>query len=107
MFLRITNDIVCDSIISGFVHLAKSDIGAGHSVVLSDWMVFILGVCSGLAVVGRIESVLIVVSVVRRQMEGTSGGNTVRPNTVAGEAGHVRLERPIDSSSDKLSVHRR
>ena len=26
---------------------------------------------------------------------------TVRPNTVAGEAGHVRLERPIDSSSDK------
>ena len=27
--------------------------------------------------------------------------NTVRPNTVAGEAGHVRLERPIDSSSDK------
>ena len=32
---------------------------------------------------------------------------TVRPNTVAGKAGHVRLERPIDSSSDKLSVHRR
>ena len=27
--------------------------------------------------------------------------NTVRPNPVAGEAGHVRLERPIDSSSDK------
>ena len=27
--------------------------------------------------------------------------HTVRPNTVAGEAGHVRLERPIDSSSDK------
>ena len=27
--------------------------------------------------------------------------NTVRPNSVAGEAGHVRLERPIDSSSDK------
>ena len=26
---------------------------------------------------------------------------TVRPNTVAGKAGHVRLERPIDSSSDK------
>ena len=26
---------------------------------------------------------------------------TVRPNSVAGEAGHVRLERPIDSSSDK------
>ena len=32
--------------------------------------------------------------------------NTVRPNTVAGFASHVRLERPIDSSSDKLSVHR-
>ena len=32
---------------------------------------------------------------------------TVRPNSVAGEAGHVRLERPIDSSSDKLSMHRR
>ena len=27
--------------------------------------------------------------------------NTVRPNTVAGEAGHVRLERPIDSNFDK------
>ena len=27
--------------------------------------------------------------------------NTVRPNSVAGFAGHVRLERPIDSSSDK------
>ena len=27
--------------------------------------------------------------------------HTVRPNTVAGEAGHVRLERPIDSSSEK------
>ena len=25
--------------------------------------------------------------------------NTVRPNSVAGKAGHVRLERPIDSSS--------
>ena len=34
-------------------------------------------------------------------------GNTVRPNSVAGEAGHVRLERPIDSSSDKLSAYRR
>ena len=27
--------------------------------------------------------------------------HTVRPKFVAGEAGHVRLERPIDSSSDK------
>ena len=27
--------------------------------------------------------------------------------SVAGEAGDVRLERPIDSSSDKLSVHRK
>ena len=27
--------------------------------------------------------------------------NTVRPKSVAGKAGHVRLERPIDSSSDK------
>ena len=35
------------------------------------------------------------------------GHYTVRPNSVAGKAGHIRLEQPIDSSSDKLSVHRR
>ena len=35
------------------------------------------------------------------------GFNTVRPKSVAGEASHVRLERPIDSSSDNVSVHRR
>ena len=31
----------------------------------------------------------------------------IKSHRIKPEAGHVRLERPIDSSSDKLSVHRR
>ena len=36
-----------------------------------------------------------------REIHGLLHVITVRPKSVAGEAGHVRLERPIDSSSDK------
>ena len=36
VFLRELADIVCGSIILGFVHVGQSDIGACRSIVLSD-----------------------------------------------------------------------
>ena len=54
--------------------------------------------CAILMIFGR-NVALYVIFVFAKWLEAAL--NTVRPNTVAGEAGHVRLERPIDSSSNK------